>query len=78
MLNLKNIRVNQNVTAAELAALLEVSLRTYWRIERGKRYLRECEQEKILKYVDELMEIRRQLVKSYRPPGKGGKEACAK
>lgn len=51
---LKRWRRHNGVTALEAAALLQVNIRTYWRIEQGLRPLRQCEHDKLTQYVAEL------------------------
>jgi len=58
MNELRRLRRKNNVTGQELADLLEVNLRTYWRMESGQRKIRQCEIEKVTHYIDELNAIR--------------------
>ena len=57
-MNVKSIRIRHGVTARELAELLGINIRTWWRIEEGRRKLRQCEEDAIGKYLDALAQSR--------------------
>ena len=58
-MDVKTIRVVNGVTARELAELLGINIRTWWRVEEGLRTLRQCEEDTIRQYLEKLAEKRR-------------------